>query len=199
MTVPVEKTASKDFERIIVIGASAGALDALTRVLPALPPEYPYPVLVVVHVPPDKNSILPSLMQAKCSLRVKEAEDKEFLHPGTVYFAPPDYHLLVEKDGSLSLSTDWPVLFSRPSIDVLFESAADAYGDAVTGIILTGANADGAAGLRAVCQAGGRAMVQDPQTAPASAMPQAAAEACPNAVILPLENIAEQLKRTDLS
>ncbi|MFD0894853.1 chemotaxis protein CheB [Luteolibacter ambystomatis] len=174
----------------IVIGASAGALDALSVILPSLPSGYPYAVLVVVHVPSDRKSLMASLFESRCSLRVKEAEDKEPVEPATIYFAPPDYHLLVDPDFHLSLSSDEPVLYSRPSIDVLFESAADAYGDALTGVILTGANHDGAKGLRAVCDAGGRALVQTPATAEEQAMPTAAFKACPEARAMDLDEIA---------
>jgi two-component system, chemotaxis family, protein-glutamate methylesterase/glutaminase len=174
----------------IVIGASAGALEALSMILPALPSTYWRPVLVVVHVPPDKKSALIELFQAKCSMRVREAEDKEPIKGGTVYFAPPDYHLLVEKDKSLALSSDEPVLFSRPSIDVLFETAADAYGPALLGVVLTGANQDGSSGMKAVVRSGGAAIVQRPEEAFASAMPEAALAACPTARVLSLEEIA---------
>jgi two-component system, chemotaxis family, protein-glutamate methylesterase/glutaminase len=178
----------------VVIGASAGALEALSIVLPALPSTYKHPVMVVVHVPPDKKSALIELFRQKCSMRVQEAEDKEPVTGGTIYFAPPDYHLLVEKDKFLSLSSDEPVLFSRPSIDVLFESAADAYGPGLVGVILTGANQDGASGMKAVTQSGGRAIVQRPEDAFAPAMPEAALIACPTARVLSLEEIAVYLQ-----
>jgi two-component system chemotaxis response regulator CheB len=178
----------------IVIGASAGALDALSAILPALPESFRLPVIVVVHVPPDKRSVLAELFQAKCRLSVREAEDKEPIVGGTVYFAPPDYHLLIETDRYLSLSSDEPVLFSRPSIDVLFESAADAYGPALMAIVLTGANQDGAKGMRAVVEAGGTAIVQDPKGAFATAMPEAAIEMCPTARVLSLSAIAAYLQ-----
>jgi len=178
----------------VVIGASAGALEALSAILPLLPADYRLPVLVVVHVPPDKKSILAELFQAKCQVRVREAEDKEPICPGTVYFAPPDYHLLVETNKSLSLSTDEPVLYSRPSLDVLFESAADAYGASLIAIVLTGANEDGAQGLKAVGDAGGRTIVQRPHGAYASAMPEAAIERSPDAAVLSLEEIASFLQ-----
>ena len=145
----------------IVIGASAGALDVLSNLLPALPSDYRLPILVVVHLPPDKTSLFAELIRARCAIRVREAEDKEPIEPGVAYFAPPDYHLLVEQDKRLSLSDDEPVLFSRPSIDVLFESAADAYGGGLIGVVLTGANSDGANGLKAVVEAGGVAVVQE--------------------------------------
>ena len=179
----------------IVIGASAGAVDALSRVLPALPAQYKLPVMVVVHVPNDKRSALVDLFQAKCRVKVQEAEDKEPIAGGTVYFAPPDYHLLVERDKTLALSSDEPVLYSRPSIDVLFESAADAYGPALIGIILTGANQDGAAGIKAVSAAGGKAIIQSPETAFAPTMPAAALEASPDARLMSLEEIAAYLQK----
>jgi two-component system chemotaxis response regulator CheB len=174
----------------IVIGASAGAIQALSQILPALPSDYPTPVLVVVHIPADRSDLLAPLFQAKCRLVVKEAEDKEPILPGFVYFGASDYHLLVETDHTLSLSADEPVLYSRPSIDVLFESAADAYGAALVGVILTGANEDGAAGLQAVAEAGGLALVEDPATAFAAAMPSAALNRCATARSMSLDDIA---------
>jgi two-component system chemotaxis response regulator CheB len=178
----------------VVIGASAGALGALSVILPALPAGFRLPLIVVVHVPPDKRSMLAELFQAKCRIPVREAEDKEPINPGTVYFAPSDYHLLVETEKSLSLSSDEPVLFSRPSIDVLFESAADSYGSALIAIILTGANQDGAKGMRAVAEAGGITLVQNPDGAFASAMPEAAIEMCPGARVMSLDAIAAYLQ-----
>ena len=177
----------------VVLGASAGALEALSAILPSLPAEYPLPVLAVVHQPPDKESILAGLLGAKSRVRVREAEDKEPIEPGTVYLAPPDYHLLVERDGQLSLSSDEPVHFSRPSIDVLFESAADAYGAGLVAAVLSGANQDGAQGLRSVSEAGGIALVQRPDTAFVAAMPSAALAACPSARSLTLQEIADYL------
>ena len=179
----------------IVIGASAGAVEALSGILPSLPPEFRLPILVVVHVPSDRRSIMADLFRAKCRLDVREAEDKEPIAAGTIYFAPPAYHLLVEADRSLSLSNDEAVLFSRPSIDVLFESAADAYGAGVTAIVLTGANQDGASGLGAIVEAGGIAIVQNPAEAFASAMPEAAIHKCPEALVLSLAAIVEYLKK----
>lgn len=177
----------------VVIGASAGAVEALLRILPALPKDYPLPVLIVVHLPPVPYTNLADLFSVHCQVAVKEAEDKEEIRPGTVYIAPPDYHLLVEPDLRLSLSSEEPVLYSRPSIDVLFESAADAYGDSLTGVILTGANADGAKGLSAIAAAGGTTFVQTPATALAAAMPEAALAACPAARALTIAEIATAL------
>ena len=179
--------------KAVVIGASAGAVQALQTILPSLPASYSLPVLVVVHVPPDRANVLLPLFQAKCRIAVKEAEDKEPVIGGAIYFAPSDYHLLVETDKSLALSTDEAVNYSRPSIDVLFQSAADAYGPELVGVILTGANHDGAAGLKAVMDAGGVAIVEDPAGAYAPAMPHAALDACSTATIMNLDAIASYL------
>jgi two-component system chemotaxis response regulator CheB len=177
----------------IVMGASAGAIQALYRILPTLPADYHVPVLVVVHIPADRSDLLAPLFQAKCRVVVKEAEDKEPILPGIVYFGPSDYHVLVEADRTISLSGDEAVLYSRPSIDVLFESAADAYGAGLVGIILTGANDDGAAGLRAVAAAGGVALTEDPAAAFAPAMPRAALKQCAEARSMSLDAIAAYL------
>lgn len=177
----------------VVIGTSAGALDALSTILPKLPADFPLPIMVVVHLPAAQDSLLAGLLQTKCQVRVIEAGDKEPIQRGTVLIAPPDYHLLVEKEHVLSLSDDDPVNFSRPSIDVLFETAVDAYGAALVGVILTGANNDGAKGLRAVNDAGGITLVQRPDLAYTSAMPLAALTACPAARALSLDEIAQNL------
>ena len=176
--------------KAVVIGASAGGVQALLQILPSLPASYPLPVLIVVHVPPDRDNALVSLFQARCQIQVREAEDKEPILPGLVYFAPSDYHLLVEKDGTLSLSSDELVNHSRPSIDVLLESAADAFGPELVGVILTGANDDGARGLQAVVEAGGVAIVEDPAEAYASAMPAASLRASPSAKAMKVAAIA---------
>lgn len=158
----------------LVIGASAGAVEALCHILPVLPADLDAPVVVVVHVPPHRSSLLCDIFAPRCSLPVREPQDKEPLRPGTIYFAPPDYHLLIEQDRCFALSLDAPVNFSRPSIDVLFESAADAYGERLLALILTGANQDGAEGAARIRQAGGLVAVQDPSTAESPQMPQAA-------------------------
>lgn len=188
-------TATLPSASAVVIGASVGAIEALSVILPALPENFPLPVFVVVHVAADSRSLLADLFTSRCRIPVKEAEDKETVSGGTIYFAPAGYHLLVEPDFTLSLSSDEPVLYSRPAIDVLFESAADAYGDGLTGVVLTGANSDGAKGLHAVCQSGGHALVQHPHTAVGSAMPQAALATCPLALAMSLEEIAATLIR----
>lgn len=158
----------------VVVGASAGGVEALSVLLPAVPRTYRGAVFVVLHLPREGPSLLADIFGPKCALAVREAEDKEPVAPGTIYFAPSDYHLLVDRGPELALSTDAPVNFSRPSIDVLFESAAEVYGPRLLGVILTGANEDGAAGLAAVSRAGGTTCVQDPSTAYASLMTEAA-------------------------
>jgi two-component system, chemotaxis family, protein-glutamate methylesterase/glutaminase len=178
----------------IVIGTSAGGVEALSTVLPALPAGVATPVFVVLHLPREKPSLLVSIFTPKCALPVREAEDKEPVEPGTVYFAPPDYHLLIDEGPTLALSADEAVHFSRPSIDVLFESAADIYGARLLGIILTGASEDGAAGLDAIRRAGGCTVVQQPETAQVATMTEAALKRGPADFVLPLERIAELLR-----
>lgn len=180
-------------ESAIVIGASAGALESLSPIISALPKDYPCAVLLVVHLPPDRKSVLADILQSKCRLDVREAEDKEPLLPGRVYVAPPDYHMLVELDKRISLSSEEVVHFSRPAIDLTFSSAADAFGSRLTGVILSGANDDGATGLRDVELAGGRAIVQRPSLAVAREMPEAALKTCRQAAELRLEEIAQLL------
>lgn len=177
----------------VVIGASAGAVEALLTILPRLPAGFAVPVFIVVHVPPDRDHALVALMQPRCAVAVKEAEDKEIAVTGTVYFAPSDYHLLIEDGGTIALSSDELVNYSRPAIDVLFESAAHAFGPALLGVLLTGANEDGAEGLRTIRQAGGQLLVQDPATAAAPTMPAAGLRQCPDARVADIDGIAAAL------
>lgn len=158
----------------VVIGGSLGAVEALGVILPEVQGDALIPVVVVVHLPPQKPSLLPSLFAARCAVPTREPNDKEPVGGGVIWFAPADYHLLIEHDRCFSLSVDSPVNFSRPSIDVLFESAAEAYGAALVGVVLTGANEDGAAGALAIRRLGGLVVVQDPSNAAASQMPSAA-------------------------
>lgn len=158
----------------VVIGASAGGLEALLAILTRLPPAYHLPLVAVLHLPSHGHSRLAEVLGARMSLPVREAADKEKVQPGTLYVAPGGYHLLVEQDFSFALSCDPPVHYSRPSIDVMMESAADAWGERLAGILLTGANDDGADGLARIGQCGGLTIVQDPEEAAVSAMPQAA-------------------------
>ncbi|HEX6429102.1 MAG TPA: chemotaxis protein CheB [Niastella sp.] len=158
----------------IVIGASAGGLYAMISILQPLPANYPIPIIVVQHRAKDERSLLEEVLQQKCQIRIKQADEKEEIQPGTVYFAPPNYHLLVENNGTFSLSYDVPVNYSRPSIDVLFETAADVFKQRLLGIILTGANKDGAEGMKRIRTLGGITIAQDPGTADYPEMPQAA-------------------------
>ncbi len=177
----------------IVIGASAGGVEALSELLPALPPDFGPAVFIVLHLPRERPSLLVEIFENRCALPVREAEDKEPIEPGTVYFAPPDYHLLIEKNRRIALSADEPVHFSRPSIDVLFESAADVYGERLLGIILTGGNEDGSAGLHAVHRAGGITVVQQPDSAKVPVMVVSALQRAPADFVLSLPEIAELL------
>lgn len=177
----------------IVVGGSSGGIDALMEILPALPATLRAPVLVVLHLPRDRPSMLAEIFQPRCALPLREACDKDPLLPATVYFAPPDYHLLVDAGPRAALSVDAPLHYSRPSIDVLFESAADQYGENLVGILLSGANHDGAAGLQAIGAAGGLMVVQDPDSALVPAMPRAALACCASPRVLPPAGIAELL------
>jgi len=177
----------------VVIGASAGGVQALSALSAALPADLRVPCFVVIHLPRESPSLLPEIFSAHCKRPVGEAQDKEPVQAGTVYIAPPDYHLLLDRGPTLALSTDELVHYSRPSIDVLFESAADVYGKGLLGIILTGWNQDGADGLEAVHRAGGLTIVQNPDTAEAPVMPQAALARTAVDYILNLEEIAALL------
>jgi two-component system chemotaxis response regulator CheB len=158
----------------VVIGVSAGGLYALTHILQALPAHYPVPVVIVQHRSKDERNLLEEVLQTKCRVRIRQADEKEPVQSETVYMAPPDYHLLIEKDKTFSLSFDPPVNYSRPSVDVLFETAADAFGNRLLGIVLTGANKDGAKGLRCIKKKGGVTIAQRPETADFPDMPKAA-------------------------
>ena len=182
----------------VVIGTSAGGVEALSRILPALPPALAVPILIVIHLPRDRDSLLPQIFQPKCARPVCEAEDKEPIAPGTVYFAPPDYHLLVDAGPQLALSSDPLVNFSRPSIDVLFESAADTFGERLAAVLLTGANHDGAAGLEAVHRAGGVTVVQDPADAQVPVMVESALRRTAADFVLTLTQIERLLETLDV-
>lgn len=180
---------------LLVIGVSAGGVEALGKLLPALPADAGLAVAVVLHIPADKPSRLAELFAARCRLQVKEVEDKEPVQANVVYFAPPDYHMLIEPDKSFALSRDEPVYFSRPSIDLLFESAGRAYRSSVLGIILTGANSDGTNGLKALREAGGIAWAQDPEDAVVPVMPRSAIDSAGVDRILSLDAMAALLSR----
>lgn len=150
---------------LVVVGASLGGLAALQTLLSGLPEGFAVPIVIAQHRRPDGDSRLAALLAGKTPLRVKEPDDKEEIEHGTVYLAPSDYHLLVERQGSLALSVDGPVAFARPSIDVLFESAAAAYGRRLAAVLLTASSEDGAAGMAAVAEHGGVTVVEDPKSA----------------------------------
>jgi two-component system chemotaxis response regulator CheB len=178
---------------LVVIGASAGGVVALQTLAKALPATFAPPVLVVLHIPRDRPSSVPTLLAAQCALPVREAEDKQAIEPGTITFAPSDYHLLVEDRHHVALSIDPPVLYSRPAIDVLFDSAAETFGAGVLAILLTGASADGSEGVAAIRGAGGKAWIQDPADAVASVMPASAIARAGADAILSLDDLCVQL------
>jgi two-component system chemotaxis response regulator CheB len=179
----------------VVLGVSAGGLEALRTLLPVLPPSFPLPLAIVQHLGSHSDGFLAEFLDRLSRIRVKEAEDKEPFRPGAAYLAPPGHHLLVERDRSLALSVDARVNHSCPSVDVLFESAAEAFGPALIGIVLTGANGDGAEGLKTIRARGGLAIVQDPRDAQSPAMPRAALAAAGADHVLPLDQIAPLLVR----
>jgi two-component system, chemotaxis family, protein-glutamate methylesterase/glutaminase len=178
--------------RLVAIGASAGGFQALTQILGQLPVDFPGSIAIVQHRRADESSLLRELLAQRTRLPVIEPCHGAPLRPGHVYIAPPDYHLLVEA-GSVALSIDAPVNRSRPSIDVLFDSAAVAYRHRALGVVLTGASADGALGAAHLARVGAPVIVQDPTTAEAPTCPAAALERVPHAIVLPLESIAERL------
>jgi two-component system, chemotaxis family, protein-glutamate methylesterase/glutaminase len=175
--------------KLVVVGASWGGLEAIGAFLGPLPREFEVPSAIAQHRGPEfLPGGLPAALARSTSRRVTEAADKDAIEPGHVYLAPADYHLLVQR-GSFALSVDERVQYARPSVDVLFESAADAYGDDLVAVVLTGANEDGAAGARAVKESGGKVVVQDPSTAERRDMPDAALRAVRPDAILPAEEI----------
>jgi two-component system chemotaxis response regulator CheB len=178
----------------LVVGGSAGAVEALNQLLPAVPEGARIPVLVVVHLPPNRASLLPEVFASRCLASVSEPEDKQPLTAGCIWFAPSNYHLLVEADRTFAFSTDLPVNFSRPSIDVLFESAADVFRQRLCCIVITGANDDGARGASVIRQKGGLVIVQDPSSADAKEMPNAAIARANPQIIAPLSEIAQLIR-----
>lgn len=179
--------------KAIVIGSSAGGVSALETIISGVTPELKVPVLIVQHSSRNGEHLLPAILKEKTGMPVVEAEDKMEIFPAHFYMAPPDYHLLVEETGCISLSTDVKVNYSRPAIDVLFESAARVYGEGLVGIILTGANYDGSAGIVAVEEYGGLTIAQDPATAEFPFMPQAAINTGKIKLVLPLAGIVDQI------
>jgi len=175
--------------QIVVVGTSLGGLNALEVLLAGLPATFPVPLVVVQHRGVGSDGILRMALQRRTPLRVREPHDKDPILPGRIYLAPPDYHLLVD-EGSFALSTDRPVCHARPSIDVLFETAANTYGGDTIGVVLTGASSDGARGAAAIKSYGGLVIIQAPETAESAVMPRAAIAATLADAVLPLPEIA---------
>ena len=183
----------------VVIGGSAGGVDALVALLPALPAGFALSVFCILHLPGGRESRLAELFDERLPIPVREAADKEEIVPGTVYFAGAGYHLSVERDRTFSLSCEPPVHFARPAIDVLMESSADAYGPALAGILLTGANHDGADGMARIRARGGFTVVQDPLDAQVPTMPVSAINRCEPNLILPLARIHALLPMLEMN
>ena len=178
----------------IVIGVSSGGIEALRIILPCLPADFMLPVIVVQHRHPTSDGFIIRLLNETCQLGVKEVDEKEEALPGMIYLAPADYHLMIEEDRTFSLSIDAYVKYARPSIDILFETAADVYGERLVGVILTGANSDGSDGIKKIKEAGGLTVVQDPDTCKSDRMPRAAMASAKIDHILALEEIGPFLR-----
>jgi len=183
--------------KAVVIGASAGGFHALRKLLTKLPKDFSMPIFIVQHISPTSDNYMARFLNKKSEIVVKEADEKEKIVGGTAYIAPPNYHLLVEDDLTISLSTEKKINYSRPSIDILFESAAYVYADKLIGIVLTGANSDGALGLNTIKKFGGYCIVQEPTEAESTAMPLAAIEKVSPNKVLKLNDIANLLVEID--
>ncbi|RYD76587.1 MAG: chemotaxis protein CheB [Sphingobacteriales bacterium] len=179
----------------LIIGGSAGSLDALLEIFPALSNQINFPIILVTHRKPGNDSLLTDLLQKRTGLRVREAEEKEKILPGTVYIAPADYHLLVERNETFSLDYSEKVNYSRPSIDVTFQSAAEVFKDGLVCILLSGSNADGVEGLKAANNLGGLVVVQNPDTAVMPYMPQQALNSLKNSVVLNAFEMADFINK----
>ena len=182
----------------IVIGVSSGGPNALRYIFSALPADFSIPIIIVQHIGPRSDSPWIKLANAKSNLPLKEADEKERIEKGNVYIAPPNYHLMIERNKTFSITIDERVNFARPSIDVLFESAAEAYANKLIGVILTGSSADGTAGLKKIKEYGGLTIAQHPETAESAFMPASAIAAVQMDYILPLKNIVELLIKIDI-
>jgi two-component system chemotaxis response regulator CheB len=177
----------------VVLGVSSGGMTALKFIFSALPARFRIPIIVVQHISPHSDNEWINLLNNKSNLTIKEADEKEKIESGNVYIAAANYHLLIESDKTFSLTIDEHVNFARPSIDVLFESAAEAYKDKLIGIVLTGSNNDGAKGIKRIKELGGMVIIQDPKTAESSTMPASAIAAVQTDYILSLEKIVQLL------
>jgi len=181
--------------KLVVIGASAGGLTAIEKLLTPLPAGFAIPIVIVQHISPDSENYMVTFLNERCNLRVKEADEKEVVLPGTVYIAPPNFHVFIEEDLSITLSVEERVNFSRPSIDVLFETAATSIREGVIGVVLTGGNQDGAMGLKMIKDYGGLTVVQSPDEAQVSIMPTIAISTTHPDYVLTLSEISELLIR----
>jgi two-component system chemotaxis response regulator CheB len=201
MNYPAEISAALAGRRIeaLVIAGSAGGVAALLALLPGLPPGFALPVVCILHLPHDRQSRLAELFDERIALPVVEAGDKMPVAPGQVYFAGAGYHLSVERDRTFSLSCEAPVHFARPAIDVLMESAADTWGAGLAGVLLTGANQDGAEGMEHIRRQGGLTIVQDPSEAQSRAMPLHAIARGAAQLVLPLAQIGALLPMLEKS
>ncbi|MDD2732985.1 MAG: chemotaxis protein CheB [Desulfuromonadaceae bacterium] len=190
----MRKNCSRQF-KALVIGVSTGGVTALKHLLGGLPADFPIPVLIVTHITPDSDDGMAVLLNSLCSIRVKEADELECITSGTAYLAPANYHLLVERGGTLALSIDPPVNYARPSVDVLFESAADVFGSELIGVILTGAGSDGSKGLLKIKEYGGVTIVQNPADAEIDSMPRSALQLLKADYVVQLRELPQTLLR----
>ena len=183
--------------KVIVIGVSTGGLKAIKAILSVLPSGFALSIIIVMHRHKETDGYLERSLNDECNMHVKQADEKEEIKAGIVYVAPPNYHLLIEDDGTFSMSVEGPVNYARPSVDVVFESAAEVYGEGLIGVILTGANKDGSRGLKKIKEAGGLAIVQTPETSEAAEMPKAAIAAVDTDYVLPLDEIGLLLRKLE--
>ncbi|MGE0567231.1 MAG: chemotaxis protein CheB [Bacteroidia bacterium] len=185
--------------QIIIIGGSAGSVGVLMKILPKIPESYPIPIVVVVHRMAQEDNLLESLLKSKCSINIIEAEDKMHLAPSAVYMAPPDFHLLFEKDRTIALDYSEKVNYTRPSIDITMQSASDVYGNKVTGILLTGSNQDGAIGMKKIAENGGSTIIQSPESSEIKTMPESAEKLSKIDHVLNPDEILDYLMKTVLN
>jgi two-component system chemotaxis response regulator CheB len=181
----------------IVIGVSSGGMNAMKVMFSLLPKDFNTPIIIVQHISAHSDNLWIKLLNDQNNLSIKEADEKENIEYGKVYIAPPNYHLMIEKDKTFSLTIDERVNFARPSIDVLFESAAEAYKDKLIGVVLTGSNNDGTNGIKRIQECGGLTIIQDPETAESSYMPASAIAVIKPDYILSLEDIIQLLIKLD--
>jgi len=183
--------------KVIVIGVSTGGLKAIKAILSVLPSEFALSIIIVMHRHKETDGYLERSLDDGCKMHVKQADEKEEIKAGIVYVAPPNYHLLIEDDCTFSISVEGPINYARPSVDVVFESAAEIYREGLIGIILTGANKDGSLGLKKIKESGGLAIVQTPETSEAAEMPKAAIAAADPDYVLPLDEIGLLLRKLE--